>query len=314
LSMASPQLVNYSLVITDLFNSSSATKYYHPRGMEYYNSSTSAWVAETANEFIKFTTIACSYTIINSSGSAQSFSLTNISSVKWDSSGITIVVNRVDIYTISSTAWLSALTLTFTPIGRLRGNYTESIFPEESSADRSMEINLGSEAARFDNAFIDKIGSSTYPVSTINVGTLTGDKVYGAYWNDIADAIEVPKEIVLIPGCCYVKGEDGIRLSRRYCEKGIVGIHSDTFGFLLGRKNGRKEMNVAVGGFVLAFTDRVYHPGTPMTCSKDGRLTRMGFLMRILHPERIVGVFYKEEVLSSWFGIAVAGRHWIKVR
>jgi len=314
LSMASPQLVNYSLVVTDLFNSSSATKYYHPRGMEYYNSSTSAWVAETENEFIKFTTIACSYTIINSSGSAQSFSLTNISSVKWDSSGITIVVNRVDIYTISSTAWLSALTLTFTPIGRLRGNYTESIFPEESSSDRSMEINLGSEAARFDNAFIDKIGSSTYPVSTINVGTLTGDKVYGAYWNDIADAIEVPKDIVLIPGCCYVKGEDGIRLSRRYCEKGIVGVHSDTFGFLLGKKNGRKEMNVAVGGFVLAFSDRVYPPGTPMTCSKDGRLTRMGFLMRILHPERIVGVFYKEEVLSSWFGIAVAGRHWIKVR
>jgi hypothetical protein len=73
-------------------------------------------------------------------------------------------------------------------------------------------------------------------------------------------------------------------------------------------------MNVAVGGFVLAFSDRVYPPGTPMTCSKDGRLTRMGFLMRILHPERIVGVFYKEEVLSSWFGIAVAGRHWIKVR
>lgn len=314
ISMASPQMVNYSLVITNLFNSASAVKYYHPRGMEYYDSSTSTWVTEAENEFIKFQSIACSYTIITSSGNAQSFSLTNITSVKWDSSGITIVVNRVDIYSIEATTWLSALNLTFTPIGRLRGNYTESIFPEETSTERSKEINLGSEAARFDNAFIDKIGSSTYPVSSINVGTLTGEKVYGAYWNDIADAIEVDEKVTLIPGRCYVQRNNKVCLSSKHCEEGIIGIHSDTYGFLLGQKGKRKELHIAVGGFVLACVDRIYSPGTPLTCSENGKLTRMGLLMRIFHPERMVGVFHQQEKGSLWQGIKVDGRHWVKVR
>ena len=314
ISMASPQFVDYSLVITNLFDSSSAVKYYHPRGMEYYNSSTSAWVSEAENEFIKFQNIACSYTIITDSGNAQSYSLTNITSVKWDSSGITVIVNRVDIYSIPSSAWLSALNLTFTPIGRLRGNYTESIFPEETSVERSKEINLGSEAARFDNAFIDKIGSSTCPVASINVNTLTGEKVYGAYWNDIADAIEVDEKVTLIPGRCYVQRNNKVCLSSKHCEEGIIGIHSDTYGFLLGQKGKHKELHIAVGGFVLACVDKAYRPGTPLTCSVGGKLTRMGLLQRILHPERMVGVFHQQEKGSLWQGIKVDGRHWVKVR
>ena len=108
--------------------------------------------------------------------------------------------------------------------------------------------------------------------------------------------------------------EKGIRLSSRKCEPGILGLHSDTYGFLIGGVTDRKEIHIAVGGFVLACTDREYAPGTPLTAGPSGKLTKMSLMERIIYPERMVGVFHQKEQSYTWNGIPVNGRHWIKVR
>lgn len=71
---------------------------------------------------------------------------------------------------------------------------------------------------------------------------------------------------------------------------------------------------MAVGGFVLAYTDKDYESGTPLTCTKEGVLTRMSLAMRILHPERLVAVFHRKEKSDTWNGKAVLGRNWVLVR
>ena len=174
-----------------------------------------------------------------------------------------------------------------------QGNYTKSMFPLEEGMD---------------------IGAQDNKYHALYATTITGDYVYGAIWNDIADAVEIEGNTQAIPGRCYVLGRKGHSLSRRYAEKGTIGIHSDTFGFLLGKKDRARELNIAVGGFVLAYTDKAYSPGTPLTSSRDGRLTRMGIVARLLHPERLVGTFYRKETADFWYGIPVRGRHWIKAR
>lgn len=162
---------------------------------------------------------------------------------------------------------------------------------------------------------------------TANInGSITGNssatvsgfaKVINAVYNDYADMIFA--NIEPEPGRCYVFDGKKYRKSNEYCEKGIIGIHSDTFSFLAGGKCAHKELvekslAISIGGFVLAHVDKVYESGTPLTCDKDGTLTKIKLKDRILHPERIVGTFWKPELDKVWHDVLVNGRHWIKIK
>lgn len=113
----------------------------------------------------------------------------------------------------------------------------------------------------------------------------------------------------------FVNGNYGkTDLSNEYCQEGIVGIASDTYGYGLGRKDIANEIPIAVAGIVLAFVDMEYPSGTPLTCTKDGYLTKMSRYKVTMYPERIVATFYKKESLENWNGIEVKGRHWVKIK
>ena len=75
-----------------------------------------------------------------------------------------------------------------------------------------------------------------------------------------------------------------------------------------------RTIQAAVAGFALAYIDKIYPEGTPLTWSDDGKLTTCTVLKRVLHPERVIATFYKEEKQESWHGVKVNNRHWVKVR
>ena len=85
----------------------------------------------------------------------------------------------------------------------------------------------------------------TYSNSSVyvNNGELTASKVHGAVFNDLADAIPVGEGDVLEAGYCY--GFDGEHYTKTsdYLQKSYIGIHSDTFGFLMGNEEGEKKLN-----------------------------------------------------------------------
>ena len=159
-------------------------------------------------------------------------------------------------------------------------------------------------------------------VSNLVLGTTyvwkQGDKLTGAVFNDLADAIPIGEGDVLEAGYCY--GFDGEHYTKtsEYMQKSYIGIHSDTYGFKLGHEEGKEKLNVAVSGFVLAYVDKEYEVGTPLTCTSDGHLTEIKLEDKIKYPERVAAIYWKNESNEEWGPegdkIKVNGRKWVKVK
>ena len=101
-------------------------------------------------------------------------------------------------------------------------------------------------------------------------------------------------------------------------QKSYIGIHSDTYGFKLGHEENKEKLNVAVSGFVLAYVDKEYEVGTPLTCTSDGHLTEIKLEDKIKYPERVVATYWKNEPNEEWGPegdkVKVKGRKWVKVK
>ena len=163
--------------------------------------------------------------------------------------------------------------------------------------------------------------SGALTVSTGGIYARSGIKsdtgVYNAVWNDLADCIPVDDECKVEPGYCYCFDGEKYYKSTKYLDEGIIGIDSDTYGMNMGRKPGLNQMDVAVAGFVLAYVDKEYKPGTPLTCAEDGYLTEIKREDKIEYPERIVATYWKSEPADEWGSdsrkVKVNGRKWVKV-
>ena len=163
--------------------------------------------------------------------------------------------------------------------------------------------------------------SGALTVSTGGIYAKSGIKsdtgVYNAVWNDLADCIPVDDECKVEPGYCYCFDGERYYKSTKYLDDGIVGIDSDTYGMNMGHKPGLNQMDVAVAGFVLAYVDKEYKPGTPLTCTENGYLTEIKKEDKIEYPERIVATYWKSESADEWGSdsrkVKVNGRKWVKV-
>lgn len=158
--------------------------------------------------------------------------------------------------------------------------------------------------------------SQSTPENTANShGRMTTGKLYAAVYNDLADYTDVEKETPLKFGYVYVVDENfKHRLSKKYCEEGILGISTDTAGLHMGLKSDVKQVPISKAGYVLAYVDKIYRSGTPLTSTKGGRLTEMKREDVVKYPERMVATFYKPEKEKEWKEVKVNGRHWVKVR
>ena len=148
-------------------------------------------------------------------------------------------------------------------------------------------------------------------------GGIKGSSVYNAVWNDLADCIPVDDECKVEPGYCYCFDGEKYYKATKYLDEGIVGVDSDTYGMNMGHKPGLNQMDVAVAGFVLAYVDKEYKPGTPLTCTENGYLTEIKKEDKIEYPERIVATYWKNEPADEWGSdsrkVKVNGRKWVKV-
>ena len=137
-------------------------------------------------------------------------------------------------------------------------------------------------------------------------------------WNDLSDSIPVDDDCDLEHGYCYCFDGEKYSKSSKYLDNGIIGIHSDTYGFKMGAEEGKKKMDVAVSGFVLAYVDKEYKPGTPLTCTKNGYLTKIKLRDKIRYPEKIIATYWKsepaDELGSGSRKVKVNGRKWVKVK
>lgn len=146
-------------------------------------------------------------------------------------------------------------------------------------------------------------------------GVVSGfSKVYNAVWNDYADYITVEPDTPREPGRVIVFDGRYHSMAKEYAQIGSLGIVSDTFSFVAGTKVGETQLPLAVSGFVLAYVDKVYPSGTPLTSAPDGGLTEMLLETKMKYPERLLATFYREETTEAWFGLEVKGRHWVQVR
>lgn len=156
----------------------------------------------------------------------------------------------------------------------------------------------------------------------IQGNSITGTAVYGAVWNDLADAITVPAEDTFEPGYCYAMSEDGhYHKTSEYLQQSYIGIESDTYGFSMGEnKEGQmaNKFHSAIAGYVLAYVDQQYPVGTALTCTEDGYLTKMQDPDKINHPDLIAARYWKPELNETWGTgdrqVQVNGRHWVKIQ
>ena len=143
------------------------------------------------------------------------------------------------------------------------------------------------------------------------------EKVWNAVWNDVADFQKLYYNEEIVFGKCYYDTSDGLKICNKRCQKSVVGIASNTFGFGLGAGSDN-AIPIGVVGWTLAFVDNEYEPGTPLTNTENGTLTEMTLQEKRDYPERLVAIYKKIENKQKWGvpgkEINVNGRHWVKIK
>ena len=231
--------------------------------------------------------------------------------------------NTFNVSSSNTTAsWGSAVT-----VGTVAGTALKFTMPSNPTADFDYRgrANTWSAVNTFSSSSDVNSGSSTASGAIIAsnggiwaAGGIRGNKVYNAVWNDLADCIPVDDDCELTPGYCYCFDGEKYYKSSKYLDDGIIGIHSDTYGMHMGYKDNCKQMDVAVAGFVLAYVDKEYPAGTPLTCTENGYLTQIERSDKMEYPEKIVATYWKNEPSEYWGGekdkIKVNGRKWVKIK
>lgn len=108
-------------------------------------------------------------------------------------------------------------------------------------------------------------------------GDITGASVYGAVWNDLAELF--PKSKDTQPGDVVMMTPDGVAKCNEKNSKLVVGVHSDSYGFLLGRELDGKKIDkeeeskktpIGLSGRVWVKMNTTCKQGDLLISGKDG--------------------------------------------
>ena len=199
-----------------------------------------------------------------------------------------------------------------------RYDLTGGIQDSGISIDDSDNV-TGQNSLTMTSCGIMNAGSTPSGVSAMEYnGYFYATRVYNAVFNDIADFQALKMDEPLDYGKCYIESYEGLKLPTERCEMGVSGIATNTYGYGVGTNKEMVQVPIAVCGWVLAYVDKVYKSGTPLTNDKNGNLTEMTHEERINTPERLIATFSREEKATEWGMkdnmIPVNGRHWVRVR
>jgi hypothetical protein len=138
-------------------------------------------------------------------------------------------------------------------------------------------------------------------------------RIWSAEYNDYADFWKLKSDEIIVPGMCYSETGNGLEITKKKADKACVGVSSDTWGHAIG--NREKAVPIAVSGFVLAYVDDVYEPGTLLVPNKKGILTKASLIHILL--KRVMAKYIKNEekefIVKFQNKIDINERHWVKV-
>ena len=189
-------------------------------------------------------------------------------------------------------------------------------FTESELTNGATDLILGrlkiDDGTKADGYFYD---STLDPTNTTRLnydGYFYATRVYNAVYNDIADFQTLDDELVY--GKCYYDTNYGAKMCDKRCQKGIMGIASDTFGQSCGVDSTKKQVSISIAGWALAYVDKEYEIGTPLTNDDNGNLTEISGEEKLYFPERIIATYKKKERNVLWNGIVVDNRDWVKIK
>lgn len=137
----------------------------------------------------------------------------------------------------------------------------------------------------------------------------TSGIILGAAYNDYADSWPACEGTQIIPGMCYIESGEGLQLAQKRADKRVVGICSDTYATCIGDRE--HSVPIAVAGYVLAYVDRTYPPGTLLTCSRDGDLTKARWFDVI--RGRTLAKYLRKPPGQMYRDVPINDRVWVKV-
>jgi hypothetical protein len=103
-------------------------------------------------------------------------------------------------------------------------------------------------------------------------------------------------------------------IASKYMQKNVIGLVTDTYGYGLGIKENVPQIPIAIAGFVLAYVDKEYETGTPLTNTANGGLTKIKWYDKLFNSERVIATYVRRELQSDYYGIKVNGRCWVKIK
>lgn len=136
--------------------------------------------------------------------------------------------------------------------------------------------------------------------------------MHGAAWNDYAESRTFSDDVVIndLAGRVVCEVGDGtLKLSRERLQP-CAYVISDTFGTTIGEGN----INVAVAGKVLVYTDSQVELGDCVAAGFDGKAVKMTRQEIIDYPDRILGTVIEVPEEKEFNGKNIEGRVWIRVR
>lgn len=155
-------------------------------------------------------------------------------------------------------------------------------------------------------------GDLTVQADITSTGTITGNKVVGAVWNDYAEfrTAETTKA-----GLCVYDCPDGTMRLTNARLLPSCRIISDTYGFAIG-ENSLSKTPTAVSGRALVYTDGEVSIGDCLCSGENGKLSKMTREEIKEFPDRIVGIVSEIPTYKTWgeHNVLVDGRVWVYVR
>lgn len=179
-----------------IFNSATAVLYYKMRGLEKLVDG--AYVTEKTGIVSKVDQGTAPVFKFRKYGDDSDTVVepASIKSITWNEGSINVITDART-YTITSSDFFTFLTLSFLPVGRARGNYTESIYPEASESERPDDIDLGSLENRFNAVYANNLfgeaekakcimdsGDGRTLTMSISKGALANPPAFLAGWSD----------------------------------------------------------------------------------------------------------------------------------
>ncbi len=170
-----------------------------------------------------------------------------------------------------------------------------------------------------DNATINGATATTAGVVTTGAQTFAGEKTFTGIvtessGNDIVDLVDIEDDVEIEYGKAYFRDRDNKVKITNSKNSQSLGIASDTYGIKVGRKTDKKQLPIAIGGWVLAHVDNIYKAGTPLVASKNGILSKSSLFIKVFFPERVIAIFDRVEKEEKWNNITVNKRCWVKIK